>query len=150
MTPPNDIALKIGPISPAIAGPLYQQIVSGFKREIGEGRLGGGTPLPSFRLLAEQLLVSIITVRRAYEELEREGIIYRRQGLGTFVAADGRQRSRASKRRHAEALIRSAIQEAKEAGLSPQQARAFVNQITQAALSEEHSCTTKTPSKSAV
>ena len=149
MTERSDIALRIGPISPAVSGPLYQQIVSGFKREIGEGRMPGNTPLPSFRLLAEQLLVSIITVRRSYEELEREGIIYRRQGLGTFVAADGRERSRASKRRQAELLIRSAIQEASESGLSPTQARAFVNRITKKSLSEEEAWATKTQSKSA-
>ena len=149
MTEPNDIALRIGPISPAASGPLYEQIVSGFKQEIGEGRLPGGTPLPSFRLLAEQLLVSIITVRRAYEELEREGIIFRRQGLGTFVAAAGRERSRASKRRKSEALIRTAIQEATESGLSPSQARAFVSRITAETLSEEQTCEPKTPSKSA-
>ena len=88
-------------------------------------------------MLAEQLLVSIITVRRAYEELEREGIIYRRQGLGTFVAADGRERSRAAKRVRAEALIRSAIQEAREAGLSSAEARAFVSRVTTETLSEE-------------
>ncbi len=149
MTKPNDIALRIGPISPAASGALYQQIVSGFKREIGDGRLPGSTPLPSFRLLAEQLLVSIITVRRAYEELEREGIIYRRQGLGTFVAADGRERSRESKRRNAEELIRSALKEAREAGLSPRQAKAFVNRITTETLSKEESCESKTLSKSA-
>ena len=147
MSVPNEIALRIGPISPAASGALYQQIVSGFKREIGEARLLGGTALPSFRLLAEQLLVSIITVRRAYEELEREGIIFRRQGLGTFVATDGRKRSREAMRRHAEALIRSAVQEATESGLNPRQARSFVSRITSETLSEEQEC--KTPSKSA-
>ena len=149
MSVPNDIALRIGPISPAASGALYRQIVNGFKREIGEGRLPGGTPLPSFRLLAEQLLVSIITVRRAYEELEREGIIYRRQGLGTFVDAEGRDRSRASKRRQAEGLVRSAVQEAREAGLSASQTQAFVKRITKRALSEDQQCKPKTPSKSA-
>lgn len=133
----KEIAVQIGPISPAASGALYHQIVAGFKREIGEGCLDGGTALPSFRLLAEQLLVSIITVRRAYEELEREGIIYRRQGLGTFVAADGRERSRAAKRRHAQALIRLAIQEAKGAGLSSAEAKAFVSRVTTETLSEE-------------
>ncbi len=137
MSERREIAVQIGPISPAAPGALYQQIVTGFKREIGEGRLAGDTPLPSFRLLAEQLLVSIITVRRAYEELEREGIIYRRQGLGTFVAAEGRERSRAAKRGHAEALIRQAIQEAREAGLSSAEAKAFVSRITTETLSEE-------------
>jgi GntR family transcriptional regulator len=76
----------IGPISPAAGGALYQQIVDRLKREISEGRLTPGVALPSFRQLAEDLLVSVITIKRAYEELEREGIIFRRQGLGTFVA----------------------------------------------------------------
>jgi len=65
--------LLLGPISPAAPGALYQQIVDGLKREISEGRLKPGEPLPSFRALAEDLLVSLITVKRAYEELERRG-----------------------------------------------------------------------------
>jgi len=104
-------------ISPAAAGPLYQQIVDGLKREISEGRLAAGTALPSFRQLAEKLMVSMITVKRAYEELEREGIIFRRQGLGTFVAENGDDRSREIKARRAEELMRQAIREASEAGL---------------------------------
>lgn len=106
------------PISPAAPGPLYQQIIDGLKKEISEGRLVAGAALPSFRQLAEQLLVSVITVKRAYEELEREGIIYRRQGLGTFVAEHGEDRSREAKVQKAEDLLRTGIREATEAGLS--------------------------------
>lgn len=117
MTPKR---LLIAPIS-AAAGPLYQQIVDGVKREISEERLPPGTALPSFRALAEDLLVSVITVKRAYEELERDGIIYRRQGLGTFVAEAARDRSREVKRQRAESLLRDAIREATEAGLGRDQ-----------------------------
>jgi len=109
----------IGPISPAADGALYQQIVDRLKREISEGRLKPGATLPSFRALAEDLLVSIITVKRAYEELEREGIIYRRQGLGTFVADLGHDRSREAKLTVAQELFREAAREAAEAGLKP-------------------------------
>ncbi len=109
----------IGPISPAGDGPLYQQIIDRLKREISEGRLQPGAPLPSFRQLAEDLLVSVITVNRAYEELEREGIIFRRQGLGTFVAERGHDRSRESKLSAAKAMLREAFREAAEAGLKP-------------------------------
>ena len=126
----RDIALKVGPISAAVPGPLYQQIVTGFKREIGDGRLSGGAPLPSFRILAEQLLVSVITVKRAYEELEKEGIIYRRQGIGTFVAVKGYERSRASKQELAKDLIQSAVQNARESGMSVEEVKSFVEQIT--------------------
>jgi GntR family transcriptional regulator len=110
--------LLIRPISPAADGALYQQIVDGIKREIAEGRLEAGAALPSFRQFAEDLLVSVITVKRAYEELERDGIVYRRQGLGTFVAPQGGDRSREAKLSAARDLLRAGFREAGEAGLS--------------------------------
>jgi len=107
----------IGPISPAAGGALYRQIVDRLKREVSEGRLPPGAALPSFRQLAEDLLVSVITVKRAYEELERDGIIFRRQGLGTFVAEQGHNRSREAKLATAKHLLREGFREAAEAGL---------------------------------
>ena len=68
-------------------------------------------------------------VKRAYEELEREGIIYRRQGLGTFVAQDGHKRSRDSKLENAETLIQDAIKHASESGMSPKEVKLFVDKI---------------------
>src|SRR5918994_5482167 len=106
MTSPAPTRLLPPPISAASPGALYQQIVDGIKREISEGRLTPGTPLPSFRGLAEELLVSVITVKRAYEELEREGLIHRRQGLGTFVSEIAHDRSREVKAERARELIR--------------------------------------------
>ena len=116
--PPETKKLILSPLSPAAPGALYQQIVDGLRREVSEGRLKPGDTLPSFRTLAEDLLVSLITVKRAYEELEREGIIYRRQGLGTFVADCGLDRSRAAKLGAAQQLFREAVREAAEAGLN--------------------------------
>src|SRR5688500_5483481 len=110
--------LIIPPISPAAGGALYEQIVKGFKTEISAGRLKAGVALPSFRALAEDLMVSVITVKRAYEELERAGIIYRKQGLGTFVADGGGDRSRQVKADRARELLMQAAKEAREAGLS--------------------------------
>src|SRR5580658_6208529 len=104
-------SLLIGPISPAADGALYQQIADRVKREISEGRLKPGAALPSFRQLAEDLLVSLITVKRAYEELEREGIIYRRQGLGTYVSDQGDNRSREVKLNTAQELFQQAARE---------------------------------------
>jgi GntR family transcriptional regulator len=110
--------LRLGPVSPAAPGPLYQQIVDGIKREVLANRLNAGSALPSYRVLAEQLLVSLITVKRAYEELEREGITFSRQGLGTFVAARGNDRTRADRRATAREALRSAIHASREAGIS--------------------------------
>lgn len=110
--------LILPPLSAAGPGTLYQQIVDGLKREVSEGRLRPGAPLPSFRQLAEDLLVSVITVKRAYDELEREGIIFRRQGLGTFVAKSAPDRSREAKTERARVLLREAVREGTEAGLA--------------------------------
>ena len=109
--------LHLGPLSPA-SGPLYQQIVDGIKREVLADRLTAGSALPSYRVLAEQLLVSLITVKRAYEELEREGITFSRQGLGTFVAARGNDRTRADRRAAARSALQSAIHAARQAGVT--------------------------------
>ena len=79
-------ALQFGPISNAAEGPLYEQIASAVAREIAARRLVPGDMLPSVRRLAADLLVSVITIKRAYEELERAGLIYSRQGVGAFVA----------------------------------------------------------------
>jgi GntR family transcriptional regulator len=115
---PSSLSVRLGPISPAAPGALYQQIVDAIKREVAAGRLAPGSALPSFRALAEELLVSLITVKRAYEELEREGIIYRRQGLGTFVTERGDDRTRAVRREAAERAIATAVHAAREAGMS--------------------------------
>ena len=129
--------LFLPPISAAAPGALYDQIVTGLKREISEGRLLPGMPLPSFRQLAADLMVSLITVKRAYEELEKEGIIYRRQGLGTFVAELGADRSRESKLGHARELIAEAAREAGEAGIARKDLPAFFEKtLTQLHLPE--------------
>ena len=119
----------IGPISPAAEGTLYQQIVERLKREVSEGRLAAGAALPSFRQLAEDLLVSVITVKRAYEELEREGIIFRKQGLGTFVAELAQGRSREAKLAAARDLLRDGFREAAEAGLKPAELLGLAREI---------------------
>ena len=121
----------IARVSRAAPGPLYQQIIDGIRREISEGRLESGTPLPSFRVLAEDLLVSLITVKRAYEELERDGVICRKQGLGTFVSENGAARSRNLKRERAEMLLRQALQEGAEAGLGADELLATVKKLLQ-------------------
>lgn len=65
--------------------PIYEQIQSQIKELILTGKLKPGEQLPSIRLLAKDLKVSVITVKRAYEELEREGIIATLHGRGCFI-----------------------------------------------------------------
>lgn len=66
---------------------MYQQIVDNIKQLILAGRWPIAQALPSIRELAVSVKVSVITVKRAYQELEREGVIVTRQGMGSFVAA---------------------------------------------------------------
>ena len=110
--------LRLGPVSPAAPGPLYQQIVDALKREVAAGRVPPGAPLPSLRALAEELLVSLITVKRAYEELEREGIIHCRQGLGAFVADHGDEDARRGRRDAARQALRAAAEAGRQGGLA--------------------------------
>ena len=66
--------------------PIYDQIFSQIRDQIINGSLAAGEPLPSIRNLARDLRISVITTKRAYEELEREGFIYTVPGKGCFVA----------------------------------------------------------------
>ena len=66
--------------------PIYEQIVRQIKAKLVGGELTAGEALPSMRLLAKELRISVITTKRAYEELEREGFIITQTGRGSFVA----------------------------------------------------------------
>jgi len=73
-------------ISPSSDKPIYAQIVEQLSAQILSGELPGGTALPPIRSVARQLEVSVITVKKAWEELERGGFIYAIVGKGSFVA----------------------------------------------------------------
>jgi GntR family transcriptional regulator len=74
-------------ISQADGRPMYLQIIEQIKQRIAVGDWKAGQPIPSIRQLAAELQVSVITVKRAYLELEREGVIATQHGKGSVVAA---------------------------------------------------------------
>src|SRR5260370_36872510 len=92
--------------------PIYLQIVSQVKHLVTSGRLSPGEEIPPIRALAEQLVINPNTVARAYLELERAGIVTKRQGSGTYVADAGSTLSRREKikvlARRADALLAEA------------------------------------------
>ncbi len=104
-------------INPSSPTPLYEQIVDQIKRQIIDGSLPQGTPLPSIRALAAQVSVSIITTKRAYEELERDGYIQTLPGRGSIVSAQNRQRLMELHLREMEGLLEKAVSAAKAAGI---------------------------------
>ena len=78
-------------ISNASGMPIYEQIVSQIKKKILSGELMEGEMLPSIRALAKDLRISVITTKRAYDELEHEGLICTVAGKGCFVAARNKE-----------------------------------------------------------
>ena len=114
-------ALQFGPISSAAQGPLYEQIASAVAREIAAQRLAPGDMLPSVRRLAADLLVSVITIKRAYEELERAGLIYSRQGVGAFVADNAGAQAGSDALGDVRAALHAAIAAARRARLAEPQ-----------------------------
>ena len=74
-------------ISNSSPDPIYEQISKQIRAQIISGELREGDPLPSIRSLARELQISVITTKRAYEELEKEGFIDTVGGKGCFVAA---------------------------------------------------------------
>ena len=98
--------------------PIYEQIAGQIKNAILSGGLAEGAALPSLRFLAKELRVSIISTKRAYEELEKEGYIESFQGKGSFVTGRNRELMREEQFKKIEASLLSAVEMAKISGIS--------------------------------
>jgi len=124
-------------LSQASGVPFYRQIVDQMAELIRAGQILPDMRLPSFRELAPQLLVSLITVRRAYADLEAAGLIVRRQGEGTFVASDVQGASRRQALGEARAQLEAAVTRARQLGLDGPALRGFVLKLLASAEREE-------------
>ncbi len=105
-------------ISNSSNDPIYLQIVNQIKAMIMSGELSPGEALPSMRNLAMQMRVSLITTKRAYEELERDGFIETYTGKGSFVKAQNAELLREENLRQAEEHLQKAVQKAKISGIT--------------------------------
>ena len=105
-------------ISNSSGVPIYEQIVSQIKEQIMNGVLKEGDALPSMRALAQSIRISVITTKRAYEELERDGFIESITGKGSFVKAQNTELLREEYLKQAEELMQQACEKASMAGLS--------------------------------
>lgn len=104
-------------ISNTSGEPIYAQIVNQIRQMILQGELMSGTPLPSIRLLAKELQISVITTKRAYEELEREGLINSIVGKGSFVSGADQEFIREQRLRIMENKMKEIIDESKLLGI---------------------------------
>ncbi|MBU5315231.1 GntR family transcriptional regulator [Clostridium bornimense] len=107
-------------ISNSSGKPIYDQIYTEIKSKIISGELKEGDPLPSMRLLAKELRISVITTKRAYEELERDGFITSITGKGSFVSGKNTEFIREDNLRKIEEHMQSIIELSKGCNLSLQ------------------------------
>ncbi len=114
-------------ISNASDKPIYEQIELQIKSHIITGALQPGDMLPSIRMLAKELRISVITTKRAYEELERDGFIETVAGKGSFVAGRNMEFIREENLRRAESLLLEAVELAKISGITLKELNDMLN-----------------------
>jgi GntR family transcriptional regulator len=104
-------------ISNTSSDPIYEQIKSEIKRQIVIGDLSDGEALPSIRKLALDLQISVITTKRAYDDLEKEGLISSVAGKGTFILAKNKGLLKEKKLKLIESKLAEAVEAAKMLGI---------------------------------
>lgn len=104
-------------ISNTVDVPIYLQIAEQIKTTILSGELKGGDGLPSIRRLAADLKISVITTKRAYEELEKNGFLYSRAGKGFYVAEVDQPEARANRRKEVFEHLQKAVDRARLLGI---------------------------------
>ena len=111
--------------------PIYDQIYSQIKAQILSGALAPGEALPSIRALAKDLKISVITAKRAYDELEAHGFIYTMAGKGCFVADNNLEILREQRRRELETHLTAALELAKSCGLTRQDLKQMLDLLSE-------------------
>ena len=115
--------LRIDPQSP---DPIFEQIAFQVKTAVARGEIEGGDKLPSVRELAKELAINPNTVARAYEALERDGVIVRRQGSGCFVTGETSALRLEERKRRLDQLVHRAVTEAYHLSLDGEDVRAAI------------------------
>jgi len=113
--------------NPSLGVPIYLQLVEQVKHAIETGALKPGDQLPSIRPLAEELVINVNTVAKAYRQLESEGVVELRQGAGAFVTAAARaSQGGAEKFRGAQPLVAATVDKLRARGLSDDEIRRLI------------------------
>ena len=108
-------------ISNSSEKPIYEQICAQIKTAILNNELKEGEALPSIRFLAKELRISVITTKRAYEELEKSGFITTQAGRGSFVSPKNKEIVREELYRQIEEMMQKAVNTAQTANISKQE-----------------------------
>ena len=113
-------------ISNSSGNPIYEQITSQVKGLIMNGTLRPGDALPSMRLLAKELRISVITTKRAYEDLERDGFITTVVGKGSFVKEADQDFVREERLKAVEGHLQAAVDAARQCGMEEEELTAIL------------------------
>jgi len=113
-------------ISNSSGKPIYEQITSQVKGLIMNGTLRPGDALPSMRLLAKELRISVITTKRAYEDLERDGFITTVVGKGSFVKEADQDFVREERLKAVEGYLQAAVDAARQCGMEEEELTAIL------------------------
>ena len=116
-------------LDPNDGRPLYLQIMDEVRRAIVVGTLHAEDPLPSVRELSADLVVNPRTVSQAYQELEREGVIYVRRGQGTFVSPAVKRGAGERRRSVARAVAKRSLLEARRHGLGVEELVTMIQKL---------------------
>ena len=111
--------------------PIYEQICRQIKGAIAAGKLQPGEPLPSIRSLARDLRISVITTKRAYEELERDGFIQTVAGKGSFVAQQDLELARESNLQEIEQHLQAALELSRQIDLPAEELYSILNVLSE-------------------
>ena len=114
-------------ISNTSTRPLYEQIKDQLKDAILQGELAPGDALPSIRAFAVDLKVSVLTIRRVYDDLEQEGFVTSQVGKGTFVSQGNVELLRDARRRRVEEKMAAMIADAKTLGITKEELIAMMD-----------------------
>lgn len=109
--------------------PLYEQITNQIKEQVLQGRIEQGSLLPSIRMMAKELKVSIITIKRAYEDLEAEGFVETVPGKGTYISLNNKERLKEIRMSQIEEQIGEIVTAAKNIQMSLQEIQERVKMI---------------------
>ena len=111
--------------------PIYEQIVDSIKHMILSGELRENEALPSVRTLSRELKISALTVKKAYDFLEEEGLTATVHGKGTYVLAPNRLLIQEEQRRDLEQDLEALVEKAKRYGVGPEELRSMLDIITE-------------------
>lgn len=134
----STVLLRIEPLSPE---PIFEQVVFQVKAAVARGELGAGDRLPSVRELARDLAINPNTVARAYEALESQGVIVRRQGAGCFVTGAASGLEREQRKRKLDELAHRAVTEAFHIGCDADELIAAVERRARARIQRQEKST---------